>query len=303
MADARDRDLVLAPGTFAYILDNTKGHVNVIVGPNKTSLSATDIPVLWDENHRTYRECDVLKNAIQSFSSAAEGFYIVLTNPSQSEKDPFPKTGTSSLSTDLYMGRKINIPGPISFPLWPCQTAKVIEGHNLHSNQYLIVRIYNDEEANSNIAKAVIKKQIANTTKGDGGEKNEDSGIDSIKEKEKEIDKPNFIMGQLIIVSGTEVAFYIPPTGIEVIPDGNGSYVRDAVTLERLEYCILLDEDGNKRYVQGPAVVFPSPTEQFVEQDGLRKFRAIELNEISGLYIKVIADYEDGGKEYEAGEE
>ena len=30
----------------------------------------------------------------------------------------------------------------------------------------------------------------------------------------------------------------------------------EAVTLERLEYCILLDEDGNKRYIRGPAVVF-----------------------------------------------
>jgi hypothetical protein len=42
--------------------------------------------------------------------------------------------------------------------------------------------------------------------------------------------------------------------------------VRDAVTLERLEYCILLDENGNKRFIQGPAVVFPAPTETFVER-------------------------------------
>jgi major vault protein len=47
-----------------------------------------------------------------------------------------------------------------------------------------------------------------------------------------------------------------------VVPDAAGVYVREAVTLERLEYCILLDEDGNKRFVQGPAVVFPEPTER-----------------------------------------
>jgi len=102
----------------------------------------------------------------------------------------------------------------------------------------------------------------------------------------------------------SDVSFYIPPTGIEVVQDVNGNYVRDAVTLERLEYCILLDEDGNKRFIQGPDVVFPKPTEMFVEKKGTRKFKAIELNEISGLYVKVIAPYKDeDGTERKVGEE
>jgi len=82
--------------------------------------------------------------------------------------------------------------------------------------------------------------------------------------------------------------------------------VRDALTLERLEYCILVDEDGNKRYERGPAVVFPSPTERFVEnKDAGKKFRAIELNEIQGLHIKVIAPYHDDatGRSYKEGDE
>lgn len=60
--------------------------------------------------------------------------------------------------------------------------------------------------------------------------------------------------------------------GIEVVRDNNEQYVREAVTLERLEYCILLDEDGNKRYIRGPAVVFPKPTETFIGKQGSRKF-------------------------------
>ncbi len=47
-----------------------------------------------------------------------------------------------------------------------------------------------------------------------------------------------------------------------------GGYVREAVTVERMEYCILLDENGNKRYVKGPDVVFPEPTEEFVVVNG-----------------------------------
>lgn len=82
--------------------------------------------------------------------------------------------------------------------------------------------------------------------------------------------------------------------------------MRDAVTLERLEYCILKDEDGNKRYVHGPEVVFPEPTEAFLRDSKTKeiKRRAIELSEISGVYVKVIADYKDEtGKEHKTGEE
>src|SRR5699024_5120830 len=78
-------------------------------------------------------------------------------------------------------------------------------------------------------------------------------------------------------------------------------YVRDAITLERLEYCILMNERGNKKYIHGPAVVFPEPDEKVVINKATNspKFRAIELSDISGVYVKIICDCEDG----EAGDE
>ena len=33
-------------------------------------------------------------------------------------------------------------------------------------------------------------------------------------------------MGNLLVIRGTVVSFYIPPTGIEVVPDEKGNYVR-----------------------------------------------------------------------------
>lgn len=94
-----------------------------------------------------------------------------------------------------------------------------------------------------------------------------------------------------------------PPTGIEVVQDTGGSYVRNAVTLERLEYCILLGEDGNKRYIQGPDVVIPKPTEAFYIKKGLKKFKTIELIENRGIHVKVISPYKDGNKQYKIGDE
>lgn len=56
---------------------------------------------------------------------------------------------------------------------------------------------------------------------------------------------------------------------------------------------MILDQNGDKRYVKGPDVVFPKPTEEFLEQDGKKKFKALELNDNMGIYLKVIADYEE----------
>jgi major vault protein len=287
MTDAnRERDLVLAPNEYAFISDQTKGNINVYVGPYKTSLANTDKPVLFDEDSKMFVKCN-LDESIQTFTIAPEGWYVVLKNPPRDGNQP--KTGTSNNLADLNIGRKVNTPGPVFFSLWPGQITKVIPGHQLRSNQYLLVRVYDETEARKNWGKAVVKTKNAGETGPD-----EEIILPEI---------PDLTTGKSLIIKGTNVSFYIPPTGVEVVRDPDGHYVREAVTLERLEYCILLDEDGNKRYVRGPAVVFPEPTEDFVTRQGQRKFRAIELNEMSGLYIKVIAPYTEGDRTYQVGEE
>lgn len=274
---ARERDLILAPNEYAFIADETKGNINAYVGPYKTSLANTDQPVVFNPQTKRFEKCG-LEAATQSFAVAPVGWYLVLKNPVKDGQHP--KTGAINNLVELEVGRKVNLPGPAAFALWPGQMVRVIKGHSLRSNQYLIVRVYDEDSAKANWKNAVIKLQ---GTAGDEPEVPE---------------APDLTMGQQLVIKGTEVSFYIPSTGIEVVADpqggsGGDKYVREAVTLERLEYCILLDEDGNKSYLQGPAVVFPSPTQTFVERNGAKKFRAIELNENSGIYVKVIAPYKD----------
>ncbi len=285
----RERDLVLAPNEYAFISDQTKGNINVYVGPYKTSLANTDRPVTFDADSKRF-EKKLLEEATQNFTIAPEGWYVVLKNPARDGNQP--KTGTTNNLIELNIGRKVNIPGPIFFALWPGQMAKVIPGHDLRSNQYLLVRVYDEDEARKNWKKAVMKTK----TNTDGAETSPDDVLGT-----GEI--PELTIGKMLIIKGSNVSFYIPPTGIEVLRDEVGNYVREAVTLERLEYCILLDENGNKRFIQGPAVVFPEPTEDFISKGGLRKFKAIELNEMTGLYIKVIAPYKEGDREYKEGDE
>ena len=277
------KDLVLSINEYAYVLDRTKGNVLCHVGPTKTSLSQSDELVRFEPKSKKFRPCGY-NEAISLFASAPENWYLVLKNPTKSGRRPMAGT-SNNLPEDIEIGRKINIPGPVSFALYPGQMAKVVKGHALRTNQYLLARVYD-------AARASVE----------GGQVIDADGNVVVPEKK------DYVNGQILVIKGTDISFYIPPTGIEVIPLQNNDalgYIRDAVTLERLEYCILKDEDGNKRYVHGPEVVFPEPTESFVTSPkGGFIFRAIELSKISGIYVKVIAEYaDDDGTVHPVGEE
>ena len=268
----QSKDLVLAPNEFCFIQNKTSGAIKTYTGPTTSTISQQEALVIFDTRTKQFKEVSNFEDAKQLFISAPENWYVILKNPTESNTHPEAAKGVPS--PDLQVGRKVNVRGPVSFSLFPGQMAKVIRGHALRSNQYLLARVYEAEAASVN--------------KGE-----------MLDAEGKVIEKTNstYVNGQILVIKGTEVSFYIPPTGIEVIPVDNDDakgYVREAVTLERLEYCILKDEDGNKRYVHGPEVVFPKPTETFVTSPkGGFIFRAIELSPISGIYVKVIAEYED----------
>lgn len=252
MADERNRDIVLAPNEFIYVMDETKAQIGVYCN-TKFSLSNSDRIVIYDKNTNKFKEAP-LSQAIQTFVSCPANWYVELTNPTVDGKHPTP--GTSNALPELRI-EKVNLPGPQNFALYPGQTAKIIQGHKLRLNEYLIVKVYNDDKLDKN--------------------------------------KYPYKTGKNIIIKGTDQEFYMPVTGLEVIPDENGNYNRKAVTLQDLEYCILVSENGNKRYVKGPAVTFPEIDEHFIinEETGTPIFRAIELSDISGIYVKVIADYDE----------
>ena len=280
----QQRDLVLSINEFCFLQNKTDGTIKTHVGPLTTTISGQESLVTFNSRSKKFEETSNFDVAKQLFVSAPEGWYIVLKNPTTDNH--YPEVGKPNISPKtIKIGTKINIPGPISFALYPGQMAKAVRGHKLRSNQYLLARVYDADAANKNISEATI-----------------------VNAEGKEVIKnANYVVGQLLVIKGTEVSFYIPPTGIEVIPQTayGDDYVRDAVTLERLEYAILKDEDGEKRYVHGPAVVFPKPTETFVTAPkGGTIFRALELSPISGIYVKVIADYKDKeGKVHPTGEE
>lgn len=294
-----NRDLVLAPGSYAYVQADTSGVVKVHHGPTVVTLSGQDRSVRFDPTSRQFIRCQQ-DDAVCPNVWAGEGDYVILDNPCHGDVHPEEGGARVLPQPGLDMGKRVVIPGPCTFALWPGQSAQTVPGHHLLSNQYLLVRVYNEQAARDN-----WQRGVSTVVEGESEEENKDKGPQPAPLSG--IDPATLKLGQLIIIPGNQISFYIPPTGIEVVPDRDGEFVRDAVTLERLEYCILVDEDGEKRYERGPAVVFPRPSEQFVkDHKKRRKYKAIELTKMAALHIKVIADYkddDDDGREYKAGDE
>jgi len=244
MAIEGSRDLVLAQGSQAFILDETKGNVSSLVGPYKYSLSNNDKAVVWDSQTRQFVQTRSPEEAVTPLVLAEQNQYIVLANPAA--QNVHPKSGTSNQPPDLEFGRQVIIPGPLTFALWPGQEAEVIAAHTLRTNQYIVVRVVNDAEASANWRSAVLKPQAQSGSEASQPDEDAAAAIAAPR---------SFVNGQLLIIRGTDVSFFIPPTGVEVVKDETGKYVRDAVTLEQKQYCILLGENGEKRFVPGPAVL------------------------------------------------
>jgi major vault protein len=297
-------ELVLSPSEYAYTQDLTSGVIKVSTGPNVVNATNQEYPVSYNPQTKKFQKTSLLE-AAQQFITAQQGEYVILNNPALDKKQPDVKSKQAAAM--LETGQQIVVKGPSTFALWPGQYATVIQGHNLRSNQYLLIRVRDEDAAKNNWSSAVIKAAgITSTPVTTATDTTPDTQQQA---KSTMIGAPSDIaMGKHYIIRGDEFSFYIPPTGVEVIPDENGAYVRNAVTLERLEYCILIDENGTKRYERGPKVVFPSPSEQFLEQKdkdnrSIVNFKPIELNEIQGLHVKVISDYDENGKSYKNGEE
>ncbi|MBL8914099.1 MAG: hypothetical protein JNM17_25570 [Archangium sp.] len=262
--DSRERDILVASNEYAYVQDLTKGDIVLYVGPTKISLSNTERLVEL-KNDRFLPVRNEEGTGVQAFVTASSAQYVVLENPAK-DATVKPVKGNNS-AVELQVGRRVVVPGPATFPLWPGQKARVVAGHELSEDQYLRLRVYDAVE----------------------GEKS--------------------VIGTERIIKGSEVSFFIPRTGLEVLAEEKGGYVRNAVTLLDGQYCVLRGPKGRRRYERGPAVVFPEAWEEFLIKNGGRVFAAWPLKRDRGLHVRVLQGFEakDGDAvpagRYEAGQE
>src|SRR3954453_18678872 len=88
MSETQKRDLVLPPGSYAYMQDVTKGVVKTYTGPTVINPTAQERPVVYDAAAGPFRGVTALEEAMKISPLAPEGYYIILRNPAKNNKPP-----------------------------------------------------------------------------------------------------------------------------------------------------------------------------------------------------------------------
>ena len=145
---------VLSEGQYLYCCDTTKGVTVTYTGPKIITITGQEYPVVFNAENRKLRHVN-LEDAVQENILVSQGEYVEVVNPPKDTK--FPDVNSKQNVPDLKMGEKVNLQGPITFALWPASHAKVIPGHQLRSNEYLMLRVYDEKSARENWDQAVIK--------------------------------------------------------------------------------------------------------------------------------------------------
>ncbi len=322
----KSSDIALSVGEFLWLQTISTGRYTTHVGPTNVTTSENQRHMIPDGRGglMAVESGQPKDRAIQRSINARRNQYVILSNPASKDK-PHPTSGQANDDTPLKFGEIQVIPGPCHFALWPGQEAKVIDAHTLRTGQYLVIEVNNETEALANwneqtmgiapwtLGQEVVANNVIDTDGGThvvtNGETDGNSGDES--QNKPIVQKPaatdnHRIQGRQYIITGREVSFFVPVTGIEVVKDGTGKYVREALVLQQLEYCVLVSETGQKTVVRGPGIVFPrNAGETFYTYQNNATFRPIELGKKRmGIYVKALVDFTDeSDKQWQAGEE
>ncbi|HRI69828.1 MAG TPA: hypothetical protein PK156_36615 [Polyangium sp.] len=203
------RKIPVTERQFLWVQDDDKGEVTLHVGPTMVSPTAADRVVI-DDGLGGFREDTTGRP--QSMVELGDNQYAVLFNP-LAEADSGPngrfKNGRNE-SRPLRNGTRSMIPGPCYFYLRPGQRADVRDAHELASNQYLVVKVYGDVDQNAPYYEVTARSAaITKATAEALGENQENALRGPVALKR----------GQLIVIRGLDTQFYIPPTGVDIVPD------------------------------------------------------------------------------------
>jgi major vault protein len=212
VTERTSRKIPVTERQFLWVQDDDKGEVTLHVGPTMVSPTAAD-RVVVDDGEGGFRED--LSGRPQQMVELSDSQYAVLFNPLlESDGGPNGKfrAGRNEART-LRNGTRAMIPGPCSFYLRPGQRADVRDAHELASNQYLVVKVYGEVDVTApyfqvTARSATITRATAESPIAPGSTSPEQEARDVVLKR-----------GQLIVIRGLDTQFFIPPTGVDIVPD------------------------------------------------------------------------------------
>jgi hypothetical protein len=194
---------------FLWVQDDDKGEVILHVGPTMVSPTAADRVVIDDVKGGFIESRD---NRPQRMIEVADNQYAVLHNPLLKAEGGFangPFRPNRNESKPLRNGTRAMIPGPCSFYLRPGQRIEVRDAHELASNQYLVVKAYGDVARDAPYYEITARSSRITSATVEEAATEQDIDLDSIA----------LSRGQVIVIRGLDTQLYIPPTGVDVVPD------------------------------------------------------------------------------------
>lgn len=190
------------------------GEVTLFVGPCMVSPTATD-RIVVDDGNGGFRDAPS-RDHTQRMVEVGDNQYAVLGNPLETPDVGYPNGTFKPARNDikpLRNGTKQMIPGPCSFYLRPGQRCEVRDAHELASNQYLVVKVYGEVDNGAPYYDiTALSAGITTSTVDRDGESAEAAEISDSLVGE-------FQRGNQIVIRGIDTQFYIPPTGVDIVPD------------------------------------------------------------------------------------
>lgn len=281
MAEGK-KELVLVNNEYAWVKDLSGGMIYVYCGPHKEPLSVDSVIVIQNANREFVPiGGDLLKG--QTFVQALESQYIILHNPESPGTRLMTRGKNEAIA--LQTGKCIVKRGPCEFPLWPGQQAEVVDGHRMTSDQFLRIRVVGEVAPDDIMALQLLLKEDWLTS---------EPKPQVVKAEEDEVKLPELIIGSEWIVRGSKTKFFIPPTGVTVLPASSlveDQYVMNGVPLDADEYASLKNRSGRISYVLGPTTVIPCEDQEFQESNSGSYnpvFKAQSIDENSGVLLRTL---------------
>lgn len=214
MNERTSRKIPVTERQFLWVQDDDKGEVTLHVGPTMVSPTAAD-RVVVDDGLGGFREDPTGKP--QMMVEVGDNQYAVLYNPLlESDGGPNGKFRPGrNESRPLRNGTRSMIPGPCSFWLRPGQRVEVRDAHELASDQYLLVKVYGEIDGIAPYYEVTMRSAaITRATSVSVGDDRPTEVTPSELPPASSITR-----GQLIVIRGLDTQFYIPPTGVDIVPD------------------------------------------------------------------------------------
>lgn len=209
-----DRQKIPVPRhSFLWSLNETSGEILTHAGPTEFTPSANDRIVR--ANERGGFEQAAME--ARPFVVARDSEYVILDHPVFDEISEGPNgqwVPGGNKEKQLRMGTTKIIPGPCAFPLWPGQSAEVRHAHKLGANHYLLVEVVGAVDPHAPYYRLVIESAQLSSTVIDPEDRSEQEGPSRLADTNPD----RLRVGQRIVIQGRHTQFFIPPTGIQVVP-------------------------------------------------------------------------------------